>query len=67
MRYENIEPLGGTHILFRDDAGCRIVCPLPDLQCWEAGDHEHPTYKIGGCLVTKGTFDDVIAYLRERG
>jgi hypothetical protein len=66
MIYENIEVLGTTHILFRDTAMFRVVCPVTELQCWEAGDYEHPVYKVGGCLVTKETFVDVIAYLRER-
>jgi hypothetical protein len=66
MTYENIEALGGTHILFRDTAMFRVVCPVTELQCWEAGDREHPVYKVGGCLVTKETFEDVITYLQVR-
>jgi hypothetical protein len=66
MTYENIEVLGDTHILFRGTDMRRVVCPVTDLQCWEAGNYELLVYKVGGCLVTRETFNDVIAYLRER-
>jgi hypothetical protein len=65
--HEDVKVLGGTHILFRDTALCRVVCPLPDLQCWEAGDPGCRVYKVGGCLVTRETFEAIITYLDERG
>jgi hypothetical protein len=67
MIYENIEVLGTTHILFRDEADNRVVCPVVDLQCWEARSIDSPKfYCVGGYRVTKETFDDVITYLIER-
>jgi hypothetical protein len=67
MRYENIEPLGSTHILFKDNMGCRVVRLVAGLQCHESKDYGNPMLHIvGGHRVTKETFDDVISYLRER-
>jgi hypothetical protein len=67
MKYENIEPIGSTHILIKDDTGGRIVCPVADLCCWEARDRDNPMiYIVGGYRVTRETFDDVVSYLRER-
>lgn len=67
MKYENIELIGSTHILFKDDTGCRVVCPVADMQCWELKDYDHPKlYCVDGYRVTRETFDDVVSYLRER-
>ena len=67
MKYENIEPLGNAHILFKCDNGCRVVCPITGLYCWESRDHNDPViYSVSGYRVTKETFDDVVSYLRER-
>jgi hypothetical protein len=67
MTYENVEVLGDTHILFRGTDMRRVVCPVADLQCWETTNIDNPTlYSVHGYRVPMETFDDVIAYLRER-
>jgi hypothetical protein len=67
MKYENIEPLGNTHILFKDYTGRRAVCPIAGLCCWESKAHDNPMiYIVGRYQATRETFDDVVSYLRER-